>query len=134
VGILAIGSMVYPAMEAARLLEERGVSVYLGNARFVKPLDGALIRAMVGATGRIITVEENALAGGFGSGVLEWLEQEGLCDMEVHRMGIPDRFVEQGDRDALLRDLGLDAQGLVALVEDVLKGGRRSFPSIRSPG
>lgn len=120
VGILAIGTMVYPAIEAARLLEQRGVSVYLANARFVKPLDGRLIRSMVQRTRRMVTVEENALVGGFGSAVLEWLEQEELGNVRVRRMGLPDRFVEQGERGALLRDLGLDAQGIVACVENLM--------------
>lgn len=120
VGILAIGAMVYPAIEAAELLEQRGVSVYLANARFVKPIDGALIRSMTQKTRCMVTVEENALAGGFGSAVLEWLEQEGLWDVRVRRMGVPDGFIEQGERDTLLRDLGLDARGMVAAVERFL--------------
>jgi 1-deoxy-D-xylulose-5-phosphate synthase len=115
--IIAIGSTVYPALEAARVLGHKGLSVGVVNARFVKPLDAGLIRTVAQKTGRIVTVEENALQGGFGSAVLEMLYDSGLQDVKVKRLGIPDRYIEQGSQAQLRKDVGIDAEGIAAAVE-----------------
>ncbi len=110
--MLALGSMLYPALQAAEILETFGISACVVNPRFVKPLDGELIVRLARATGRVITVEEGVLAGGFGSAVLELLADEGLTDVKVIRLGIPDVFVEHGTRNELLEDYGLTPQGI----------------------
>ena len=120
VSIVAIGSTVYPALDAARRLRERGVRATVVNARFVKPLDKNLILEVARRTGNLVTVEENALQGGFGSAVLELLAGEGVYDIRVKRIGIPDRFIEHGSQAQLRKDLGLDAEGIVAAVEAFL--------------
>ena len=118
--IIAIGVTVYPAMEAAGLLREKGIRAAVVNARFVKPLDRELILDWARRTGHMVTVEENALQGGFGSAVLELLEEEKVTGVKVKRIGIPDRFIEQGSQAQLRRDLGLDAAGIAATVEAFL--------------
>ena len=117
VGIVAIGSTVYPALDAARRLRERGIRATVVNARFVKPLDRELILEVAQRTGSLVTVEENALQGGFGSAVLELLAEEGVYDVRVKRIGIPDRFIEHGSQAQLRKDLGIDSEGIAATVE-----------------
>lgn len=119
--IIAIGSTVYPALEAAKALALKGVSAGVVNARFVKPLDAELIKSVAASTGRIITVEENALQGGFGSAVLELLHDSGMQDVKVKRLGIPDRYIEHGSQAQLRRDVGIDAEGIAAAAEAFLK-------------
>jgi len=117
--LLAIGSTVYPAMEAAELLKEKGIRATVINARFVKPLDRNLILAAAGRTGCIITVEENAMQGGFGSAVLELLADEAV-GIRVKRIGIPDRYIEQGSQAQLRQDLRLDAAGIAQTAAEFL--------------
>jgi len=119
--LVAIGSTVYPALQAAEALGRKGISAGVVNARFVKPLDADLIKSVAGRTGRIVTVEENALQGGFGSAVLEMLYDSGLQDVKVRRLGIPDRYIEQGSQAQLRKDVGIDAEGIAAAVEAFLK-------------
>ncbi len=119
--IIAIGSTVYPALEAAEVLKQKGISAGVINARFVKPLDAALIGDAARNTGRIITVEENALQGGFGSAVLEMLYDSGLQDIRVRRLGIPDRYIEHGSQAQLRKALGIDAEGIAAAAELFLR-------------
>jgi 1-deoxy-D-xylulose-5-phosphate synthase len=98
--ILAIGSRVYPCLEAAKELEKDGYSVSVVNGRFVKPLDPNLPE-MASRTGKALIVEENALQGGFGSAVLESLADRGVHDVLVKRLGIPDAFIEHGPQEIL---------------------------------
>jgi 1-deoxy-D-xylulose-5-phosphate synthase len=119
--IIAIGSTVYPAVEAASLLQKNGIRASVINARFVKPLDRELILAAASRTGHLVTVEENSLQGGFGTALLELLADEGEIDIMVKRIGIPDRFIEQGSQAQLRSDLGLDAAGIAASCEAFLK-------------
>ncbi|MBK7932658.1 MAG: 1-deoxy-D-xylulose-5-phosphate synthase [Acidobacteria bacterium] len=128
--VIAYGSMLYPAVEAAENLAKAGVQATVINARFVKPLDAETILATARKTQLIVTVEEAYLAGGFGSAVLELLEENGLQDeVKVVRMGVPDEIVTHGDPKKLLADYGLDADGIekrvLASLED-LKSGRGS--------
>jgi len=108
VNILAIGNRVHPAIKAAELLKARGVDAGVADMRFVKPLDGDLIKELAGASGRLVTAEDNALETGFGSAVLEYLNGNGLR-ADVLRLGIPDRYIEQGRPDELYEDLGLSS-------------------------
>ncbi len=105
--ILAFGSMLAPALEAAGQL---GASVV--NMRFVKPLDEELVLRMAREHSVLVTVEENVIQGGAGSAVAECLAQHGVT-MQLLHLGLPDRFIEQGEHKQLLADCGLDAGGLV---------------------
>lgn len=133
--VIAYGSMVYPAVEAAEKLAKNAVQATVVNARFVKPLDAETILAIARKTQLIVTVEEAYLAGGFGSAVMELLEENGLQDeVKVVRMGVPDEIVTHGDPKKLLADYGLDADGIekqvLSSLED-LKSGRGSKSRLR---
>jgi 1-deoxy-D-xylulose-5-phosphate synthase len=113
--IVAVGSTVQAAMEAADILTNQGIETAVLNARFIKPLDEDLILSMIRRAPRVITVEENVLAGGFGSAVIE-LVHNGLGsakDADILRLGIPDIFVEHGSVEELRAHYGLDASGIV---------------------
>lgn len=128
--LIAIGTTVRPALEAAQMLRGKGIKGAVVNARFVKPLDSDLILEWAKRTGCIVTVEENALQGGFGSAVLELLADEGLTDVRVKRIGIPDRYIEHGTQAQLRADLGLDAAGIAATVEAFM-AQKKSVPLAR---
>ena len=121
VAFIAVGNAVYPALKAAAMLKKDGVDACVVNARFIKPLDEEGIRALCEKTKRIITVEENLLAGGFGSSVLEYLSREGLHDVAVHRIGIDDEFVEHGSQALLRKQYGLDEDGIYRAATAFLK-------------
>jgi 1-deoxy-D-xylulose-5-phosphate synthase len=106
VTILAIGNRVHPALEAAQMLEDRGISCGVVNMRFVKPLDVELLKACAEKTPRLVTVEDNVLQGGFGSAVLEALTPGRA---EVLRLGLPDGYVEHGAPHLLYDIVGLSA-------------------------
>lgn len=107
VTLLAAGNMVPVTAMAAEILRDQGVSATVINARFIKPLDTECITRHAGRTGRLVTVEENVLAGGFGSSVLELMESAGLSDIKVKCLGIPDVFVEHGSQPLLREKYGL---------------------------
>jgi 1-deoxy-D-xylulose-5-phosphate synthase len=122
VAILAYGSMVYPAMAAAESLAAQGIETSVINARFVKPVDSELIAELARSKRLLVTVEDAYLAGGFGSAVLEVLEENGLSDrIKVVRMGVPDRIVTHGDPKLLLANYGLDADGICLRVTEALE-------------
>ncbi len=112
--IMAVGSRLYPALEAALELEkEEEISLAVFNPRFIKPLPQKMIRELVQRFNRILMVEENALAGGFSSAVLEFLTDNGLISgLRIKRMGIPDVFVEHGTQKELRQMLGLCKGGI----------------------
>lgn len=116
VAILAIGTMVAPALEAARKLVSNGIEATVVNARFAKPLDAELIKDLTGDIKRLVTVEENALSGGFGNSVIDFLQQSDISDIKVNSIGIPDEFVEQGSQARLRANYGLDAEGIARQV------------------
>jgi 1-deoxy-D-xylulose-5-phosphate synthase len=111
--ILAVGASVYPALEAVRELEKQGLKAALVNARFIKPLDQSKILSLAAQCGRVLTVEENVAAGGFGSAVLELLADQGIHGIPVKRLAVGDLFVEHGTQKILRRKYGLDAQGIL---------------------
>ncbi|MCK5236113.1 MAG: 1-deoxy-D-xylulose-5-phosphate synthase [Deltaproteobacteria bacterium] len=120
VTIIAIGTMVEDSVIAAERLQESGVSVGVVNARFVKPLDAEAIINAATTTGRIVTVEEGALQGGFGSAVMELLEENGVgCDLK--RIGIPDKFIEHGTQLELKTDIGLNAEGIEKAAKELME-------------
>ena len=112
--IVACGAVLSACLEAAQMLADEGMEVGVINARFVKPLDTQTILQAMRECSFVVTVEEGALMGGFGSAVLEAACDGGLDTAKVRRLGVPDRFIEHGSRDELLADLGLDAQGIAA--------------------
>jgi 1-deoxy-D-xylulose-5-phosphate synthase len=111
--ILACGAIVPNCLKAAAKLREQGLDVGVINARFVKPLDTENILKAIAASPFVLTVEEAALAGGFGGAVLEAAADAGINAAHVARLGIPDRFIEHGERGDLLADLGLDVGGII---------------------
>ena len=112
--VVAIGDPVIPAWKAAeRLAKEGGPSLTVVNARWVKPLDRELLAQFVKAGTVVVTVEENQLAGGFGSAVVEALEEIGVL-ADVKRLGIPDSFVPHATQAQQRQALGLDEDGLLA--------------------
>jgi 1-deoxy-D-xylulose-5-phosphate synthase len=117
--IVAYGSMVHPAVRAAEQLAKAGIEATVVNARFVKPLDAGLLLALARTKRLMVTVEEAYLAGGFGSAVMELLEENGLLDaVRVVRMGVPDRIITHGDPKLLLAKYGLDADGIYTRVRE----------------
>jgi 1-deoxy-D-xylulose-5-phosphate synthase len=128
--VLAIGSTVYPAIHAAERLEDTGIHIAVINSRFLKPLDVDLICHWAQRTGKVLTVEENVLQGGFGSAVLELLQEKGLFSVQVKRLGIPDLFVEHGSQSLLRAKYGIDESGIFKGVMEMLEQG--SSQPIRS--
>jgi len=120
--ILAIGSTVYPSLEAAHRLLEDGIGASVINCRFVKPLDGELICTMAEKLGKVLTVEENVLDGGFGSAVLELFQERGLSWVKVRRIGIPDRFVEHGSQETLKGRCGINTEGIAKEARKIVLG------------
>jgi 1-deoxy-D-xylulose-5-phosphate synthase len=116
--IIGCGSLVPTCVEAAKVLSDEGLDVGVVNARFVKPLDTETILRAAEQCRVVVTVEEAALAGGFGSAVVEAIADAGLEACKVRRLGIPDRFIEHGERSELLADLGLDASGIAQACRD----------------
>ncbi|CAN5733299.1 1-deoxy-D-xylulose-5-phosphate synthase [soil metagenome] len=113
VAIIAYGSMVGPAVDAAVMLEKDGIDATVVNARFVKPIDEKMLMEIAETHRLIVTVEEAYLSGGFGSAVIEALELHGLQDkVKVMRLGVPDRIVTHGDAQLLLAKYDLDADGI----------------------
>jgi 1-deoxy-D-xylulose-5-phosphate synthase len=114
IAILAWGSMVAPSLEAGKQL---GATVV--NMRFVKPLDEALLLELAKSHDTFVTVEENVIAGGAGSAVNEFLQGQSIL-MPILNIGLPDQFVEQGAREELLEQCGLDAKGILAKIQKVV--------------
>jgi 1-deoxy-D-xylulose-5-phosphate synthase len=117
VALIAIGVMVQNALKAADLLAAEGIEATVVNARFVKPLDGDLIRRVAEKTGAVVTIEDNARMGGFGTGVLEFLSEAGLYDVRTLVLGVPDRFIEHASRAEQLEECGLDPQSIAKRVK-----------------
>jgi 1-deoxy-D-xylulose-5-phosphate synthase len=116
--LLGLGKLAVACEEAARLLRQDGITVTLVDPRFVKPLDPRL-GAVAGGHRLVVTVEDNVLAGGFGSAVAETLADEEVAT-PLLRLGIPDQFLPHGKRDTLLAELGLDAVGVAERVRKSL--------------
>ena len=119
VAIIALGASVAPSLEAAAELAARGIEATVVNARFAKPLDTAIIYNLADRIKRIVTVEENVLAGGFGSGVAVVLAESGRHDVTLTNIGLKDEFVEHGTQPVLRSKYGLDVAGIVRRVMDL---------------
>lgn len=125
--LLPIGNRVGPALAAAARLEAQGIDAAVINPRFLKPLDSDLIADWAARTGRVVTVEDNCVQGGFGSAVLEVLNERGL-HLPVQRLGYVDRFIEHGPQAVLWRAAGIDADGIARSVLDLLHPDQTQLP------
>ncbi len=121
VALVASGAMAAPCLAASDLLARHGIRAGVVNARFVKPLDEQLIRRLARDVGVIVTVEDNLLAGGFGSAALEYINAENLNWVKVFRIGLPDKFIEHGSRPQLLAKYGLTGEGIAAVVAQYMQ-------------
>ena len=121
VNILAIGNRVHPALQAAEMLKEKGLDCGVINMRFIHPLDTTLIDEALKLSHRIVTVEDNILAGGFGSAVAEYLADK-QADFKLLRLGIHDEFVEHGKVAKLYDQLGLNAE---QMMQHILKWNKK---------
>ena len=122
--IIAIGSTVYPSLRAAERLADIGIQAAVINSRFLKPLDGTLLCDWAKRTGKVLTVEENVLQGGFGSAVLELFQERGIFSIQVKRLGIPDIFVEHGPQTLLREKYGIDEKGIFKGVMEMFEEER----------
>lgn len=111
VAFLALGKMVEYSLNAAEMLNEEGVSAEVINMRFAKPLDEQKLDEIASKFNKIITLEENSLKGGFGSGVLEYFAEKNYKN-DILRIGLPDEFIEHGTQQELHAQLGIDAEGI----------------------
>jgi 1-deoxy-D-xylulose-5-phosphate synthase len=117
--LLTAGPATLWAEAAADILAERGIRASVAGVRRVHPLDGEAVRALVSAHPCVVTVEDNALAGGFGSAILEFMSAEGLC-RPIERVGLPDSFVCHGSLEMLRRDVGFAPEAIAKTVEDLV--------------
>jgi len=124
--LIAYGTLFPNCVKAAQELNKEGLSVGVINARFAKPLDKTTLLKAVEELPLVLTVEEGTLEGGFGSALLEAANAVGLDTRHILRQGLPDRFIEHGERGELLADLGLDVDGLCATVRTALEQRTRS--------
>lgn len=127
--ILAVGRSVSEALAAEAILRDRNIKATVVNMRFVKPLDEALILQLAARTPNIITVEENVLAGGFGSAVMEFLADHKMHNVALQRIGIADTFVAHGASSKLRERYGINAMALVKNAQKLLAANeRQAFP------
>jgi len=117
--ILAVGPMVYTAIDVAEKLVDHEINIEVINCRFIKPMDTACLRNIRNKFSNIITLEEGTINGGFGDGVASWLLENDYSG-KLKRLGLPDSFVEHGSRDQILNVLGLDAEGIVLSIQKMM--------------
>lgn len=118
--IIAIGNMVEMSLKARSALAMDGIDIEVINARFVKPLDAELLKDVFRRHKKVITLEDNVITGGFGSAILEFMNQQNIKDVDVIVHGLPDKFVDHGTPDELFSDLKLDTKGIVEIIKDHL--------------
>jgi len=115
IAILSFGTFLHSALQAAE-----NIDATVADMRFVKPLDESLIRQLVQDHDVIVTIEENAIAGGAGSGVVEFMMKEKLIK-PVLNLGLPDKFIHQGTQEELYEELGLDAKGIEKSIQNYMQ-------------
>jgi 1-deoxy-D-xylulose-5-phosphate synthase len=120
IAIVACGNTVYPALSAALKLEIEGIRCCVVNGRFIKPMDREMLLSLASEVPRILTIEENVLIGGFGSGVMEIFSEEGIT-IPVKRLGIPDTFLSHGSQSNLRKSIGIDEEGIKQFIQHWLK-------------
>jgi 1-deoxy-D-xylulose-5-phosphate synthase len=125
VAIIGIGHTVIPALRAAEDLAPLGIDAAVVNARFVKPLDRELLRDVITRAPNLITVEDHAIMGGFGSAILEFLAEEGISNVRVRRLGVPDRFIAHGTQDELRKLCGFDQEAIAQAALQMMRLGKK---------
>jgi 1-deoxy-D-xylulose-5-phosphate synthase len=123
--IAGIGHTVVYALKAAHDLAALGIDAAVVNARFVKPIDKELFRQLVPRIPNLITVEDHAVAGGFGSAILEFLADEGISEVRVKRLGVPDRFIPHGTQDELRKICGFDKDAITQAILQMVRRGKK---------
>ncbi|EEO3342742.1 1-deoxy-D-xylulose-5-phosphate synthase [Listeria monocytogenes] len=118
--ILTFGPTIELALKAAEQLEIEGYRVGVINARYIKPLDEALLHQILKQKIPILTVEESLLKGGFGASVLEFIEANNYRDVIMHRIGLPDEFISHGSVSIILESFGISTTGLVLKIKEML--------------
>ncbi len=126
--LLGYGSMVYPAMQTAEILSEHGIEATVVNARFVKPLDTELILPLAERIGKVVTLEEGCVMGGFGSAVAEALMDHNVL-VPLKRLGVPDKLVDHAKPDESKADLGLTSS---QMAEQILAAFFSKQPTVVS--
>jgi 1-deoxy-D-xylulose-5-phosphate synthase len=119
--ILAIGNMVYPALQAAEILAGENLSIGVINMRYVKPIDAQILEEAVASSPLLLTIEDNNIVGGFGAGVLETLAEKQIPAARVKLHGINDTFVEHATPQELYKILRLNAEGIAEVVREFLQ-------------
>ena len=123
--ILSYGTATTNALKAAEMLSTEGIEVRVINARFARPVDRAMVAEVFAGEAPVVTVEDHSVAGGFGSAVLETVQELGLSARAMRRLGLPaDRFIAHGSRSGQLAEVGLDAAGIAEAVQRLLQVGR----------
>nr|WP_260443556.1 1-deoxy-D-xylulose-5-phosphate synthase [Listeria booriae] len=120
VAILTFGTTIPMALEAAMELKRQGIQAGVINARFIKPLDETMLHDLMKRNVPIITVEESLLAGGFGTAVLEFAEENGYDQAVIRRIGLPDEFISHGSVDMILAEHGISALGILNTIQKIL--------------
>ena len=115
--ILAVGPQVYDALDAAEILIHDGIECEVVNCRFIKPMDNAYLKSIIGRFDQVITVEEGVRSGGFGEGVAAWLLINGYKN-KINIISLPDKFIEHGSRNELLDQCSINKQGIVDIVKN----------------
>ena len=114
--ILAVGPQVYDALNAADILIHDGISCEVVNCRFIKPMDNAYLKSIIGRFKQVVTIEEGVRSGGFGESVAAWLSTNGYKN-SINIMSLPDKFVEHGSRVELINQCFLNQEGIVNVVK-----------------
>ncbi len=118
--ILAVGSMVNMAMKARAELLKENINVEVVNMRFIKPLDSDLLRDVFSRHKKVLTIEDNVIIGGFGTGILEFVNQHKIKDVDVIVHGLPDRFIDHASPEQLYEELKLDSKGIASIIREFL--------------
>jgi 1-deoxy-D-xylulose-5-phosphate synthase len=122
--LIAYGSVAWQSLEAARLLENEGLSVGVVDARFCKPLDGDMLEQVFARGTPILTVEDHSVVNGFGTAVVEHAQEKRYDARLVTRLGLPDRFIKHASRPEQFREVGLDAAGIARSVRSAIEESR----------
>ncbi|RUT36163.1 1-deoxy-D-xylulose-5-phosphate synthase [Paenibacillus zeisoli] len=134
VAILAVGTMVQVAEEAADQLKREGIQAAVINARFIKPLDESMLLELAKTHGKMIVIEESSIAGGLGSAILEFYAQQGISGLDIRLMGVPDKFIEHGSIKEQCQEVGLTVEALTQQVQKLRNDhhfafGKKTLPS-----
>jgi 1-deoxy-D-xylulose-5-phosphate synthase len=130
VTLIVYGALAASVMEAAAELEQEGISAAVVDARFCKPLDGAMLRRVLRAGHPVLTIEDHAVINGFGTAVAEYAVAHGLPTAHLRQIGMPDRLIAHATRQQQLAEVGLDAHGIAQSARDAVRSAPASPPEI----